>query len=137
MANVYTPTTAVGDIVTFRLAAVELVTVTELTVMAPLLPNVAVVVPFTNRVFTPLTPIVSVWPWTPLVALRVIEAGRAAVTVSVTPGLVNPPDAAVMLVVPAATPVAVPVPVPVIVAAAVFDDVHTTPVVSVCVVPLL
>jgi hypothetical protein len=137
MANVYTPTTAVGDIVTFRLAAVELVTVTELTVMAPLLPNVAVVVPFTNRVFTPLTPIVSVWPWTPLVALRVIEAGRAAVTVSVTPALVNPPDAAVMLVVPAATPVAVPVPVPVIVAAAVFDDAHTTPVVNAAVVPLL
>jgi hypothetical protein len=50
---------------------------------------------------------------------------------------VNPPDAAVILVVPAATPVAVPVPVPVIVAAAGFDDVHTTPVVNVCVVPSL
>jgi hypothetical protein len=136
MARVYVPTAAVGDIVTFALAAVELVTATELTVMAPV-PNVAVVVPLTNRVFTPVTPIVSVWPWTPLVGLSVIEAGSAAVTVSVTPALVNPPDAAVMLVVPAATPVAVPVPVPVIVAAAGFDDVHTTPVVSVCVVPLL
>src|SRR5271168_4882370 len=42
-----------------------------------------------------------------------------------------------MLVVPAATPVAVPVPVPVIVAVAGLDDVHTTPVVSARVVPLL
>jgi hypothetical protein len=67
----------------------------------------------------------------------VTDCSTAAVTVSVTPALVNPPDAAVMLVVPAATPVAVPVPVPVIVAAAGFDDVHTTPVVNVCVVPSL
>ena len=66
-----------------------------------------------------------------------IDCNTAAVTVSVTPALVNPPELAVMLVVPAATPVAVPVPVPVIVAAAVLDDVHTTPVVSVCVVPSL
>jgi hypothetical protein len=69
--------------------------------------------------------------------VTVIDCSTAAVTVSVTPALVNPPDAAVMLVVPAATPVAVPVPVPVIVAAAVFDDAHTTPVVNVCVVPSL
>jgi hypothetical protein len=72
-----------------------------------------------------------------VVGVTAIDCSVAAVTVSVTPALVNPPDAAVMLVVPAATPVAVPVPVPVIVAAAVFDDVHTTPVVSVCVVPSL
>jgi hypothetical protein len=72
-----------------------------------------------------------------VVGVTAIDCSVAAVTVSVTPGLVNPPDAAVMLVVPAATPVAVPVPVPVIVAAAGFDDVHTTPVVSVCVVPSL
>src|SRR5277367_4466085 len=66
-----------------------------------------------------------------------IDCSTAAVTVSVTPALVNPPDAAVMLVVPAATPVAVPVPVPVIVAAAGLDDVHTTPVVNARVVPSL
>jgi hypothetical protein len=135
MANVYTPTTAVGDIVTFKLAAVELVTVTELTVMAPLLPNVAVVAPFTNRVFTPVTPIVTVWPWTPLVGMSVIDTGPAAVTVSVTPALVIPPDVAVILVVPAATPVATPLAL--IVAVAVLDDVHVTPVVSAAVVPLL
>ena len=72
-----------------------------------------------------------------VVGVTAIDCSVAAVTVSVIPALVNPPDAAVILVVPVATPVAVPVPVPVIVAAAVFDDVHTTPVVSVCVVPLL
>src|SRR5271156_6118781 len=72
-----------------------------------------------------------------VVGVTAIDCSVAAVTVNVTPGLVNPPDAAVRLVVPAATPLAVPVPVPVIVAAAGFDDVHTTPVVSVCVVPSL
>jgi hypothetical protein len=80
--KVYTPTAAVGEIVTFTLAAVELVTVTELIAMVPV-PNVAVVVPFTNRVFTPVTPIVRVWPWTPLVGLSVIDAGPEAVTVNV------------------------------------------------------
>ena len=43
----------------FRLAAVELETVTELTAI-PVVPNVAVVVPFTNRVFVPVTPTTSV-----------------------------------------------------------------------------
>src|SRR5271156_4823584 len=66
----------------------------------------------------------------------VTDCSTAAVTVSVTPGLVNPPDAAVMLVVPAATPVTRPLD-PLIVAAAVLDDVHTTPVVNGAVVPLL
>jgi hypothetical protein len=46
----------------FTLAAVELVTVTEFTVMALELPNVAVVVPFTKSVFVPVTLRVSVWP---------------------------------------------------------------------------
>jgi hypothetical protein len=66
----------------------------------------------------------------------VTDCNTAAVTVNVTPALVNPPDAAVMLVVPAATPVTRPLDA-LIVAAAGFDDVHTTPVVNVCVVPLL
>ena len=60
MTKVYPPTAAVGDIVMFKLAAVELVTVTELTVIAPVVPNVAVVVPFTKTVFVPVTPIVNV-----------------------------------------------------------------------------
>jgi len=60
MTKVYPPTAAVGDTVMFRLAAVALETVTELTVIAPLVPNVAVVVPFTKRVFVPDTPIVNV-----------------------------------------------------------------------------
>jgi hypothetical protein len=72
-----------------------------------------------------------------VVGVTAIDCSTAAVTVSVTPALVIPPDVAVILVVPAATPSAVPVAVPVIVAAAGFDDVHATPVVSVCVVPSL
>jgi hypothetical protein len=71
-----------------------------------------------------------------VVGATVIDCNVAAVTVSVTPALVNPPDAAVMLVVPAATPVASPLDA-LIVAAAGFDDVHATPVVNVCVVPSL
>ena len=60
-----------------------------------------------------------------------IDCKTAAVTVSVTPGLVNPPEKAVIVDVPIATPVAVPAPDPVIVAAAVFVEFHTTAVVSV------
>jgi hypothetical protein len=48
---------------------------------------------------------------------------------------VIPPDVAVILVVPAATPVATPLAL--IVAVAVLDDVHVTPVVNAAVVPLL
>ena len=66
-----------------------------------------------------------------------MDRSVAAVTVSVTPGLVNPPEVAVIVVVPIATPFAVPVPVPVMVAVPVFNEFHTTPVVSVCVVPSL
>jgi hypothetical protein len=60
MTKVYGPTVAVGDIVMFKLAVIEFVTLTELTVIAPVVPNVAVVVPFTKSVFVPVTPIVSV-----------------------------------------------------------------------------
>jgi hypothetical protein len=70
-----------------------------------------------------------------VVGVTAIDCSTAAVTVSVTPALVIPPDVAVILVVPAATPVATPLAL--IVAVAVLDDVHVTPVVNVCVVPSL
>jgi hypothetical protein len=70
-----------------------------------------------------------------VVGVTAIDCSTAAVTVSVTPALVIPPDVAVILVVPAATPVATPLAL--IVAVAVLDDVHVTPVVSAAVVPLL
>jgi hypothetical protein len=59
----------------------------------------------------------------------------AAVTVRVTPGLVIPEEAALIDVVPVATPVAIPVEA--IVAAAVFDEAQVTPVVSAWVVESL
>jgi hypothetical protein len=63
-----------------------------------------------------------------------VTVTAAAVTVSVAVA-VNPSAAALMVVVPAAAPVASPAEL--IVAAAVFDDVHVTPVLSAPVVPLL
>jgi hypothetical protein len=59
----------------------------------------------------------------------------AAVTVSVTPGLVIPVDAAVMTVVPGFTPVAIPVAA--IVAAFGAEDAQVTPVDRVWLVPSL
>ena len=64
-----------------------------------------------------------------------IDFSVGAVTVSVAALLVIEPDVAVIVAVPAATPVATPAPV--IVAPAVFEEVHVTPLVRVPVVLLL
>ena len=59
-----------------------------------------------------------------LTGVTAIDTNVAAVTVSMSPGLVTPPKAAVICVVPVPTPVASPALV--IVAAAGFDDTHVT-----------
>jgi hypothetical protein len=64
-----------------------------------------------------------------------IETSTAGVTVSVTPGEVIPPCAAVMVVVPTPTPVATPEEL--IVAVGVLEDVHVTLDDRFCVVWLL
>jgi hypothetical protein len=67
-------------------------------------------------------------------AMDVKVTGAAAVTVSVTAGLLTPPADAVMLTEPAATPFARP---PLMLASRVFEDVQAAVLVRFCVLPLL
>ena len=70
-----------------------------------------------------------------LLAVIAIDCSVAAVTVSATPFEVTPLCVAVMLLAPTACPVASP-PL-LIVAAAVFEELHTTELVRFCVLPSL
>jgi hypothetical protein len=67
-----------------------------------------------------------------VVGVTAIDTRVAGVTVSVTPGEVTAPCAAVIVVVPAATPVAIPDAL--IVAAGVLEDAQVTLLVRSCVV---